>query len=154
MPLNMNQFNISAVKGMVDLKVGPANIVSCEVDTSSAGNLVPGQAVKIVSTIGGIPNVVECSAASDDVFGIIAYDIKSTAFGAGDKVEIAFSRGTAVYMEASAAISANAKVMIVLSGQKVATATTGNMIVGRAFDAASASGDLIRIIVDLPGSLA
>jgi hypothetical protein len=150
----MNQFALEAIKGMIDLKVGPANVISCEIDSSSAGSLVPGQAVKIVSAAGGIPNVVECAAASDDVFGFIAYDIKDTTFSSGDKVEIAFSRGSAMYMEASAAITANAKVMIVLSGNKVATATSTNMIVGRALDRAAASGDLIRVIIDLPGTLA
>lgn len=154
MAISMNQFALEAIKGMVDLKVGPANIVAAEIDSSSAGGLVPGQAVKIVSTAGGIPNVVECSAASDDVFGFIAYDIKDTTFSAGDKVEIAFARGTCMYMEASAAIAANAQVMVVLSGQKVATATATNRIVGRAFDRAGASGELIRVIIDLPGAIA
>lgn len=154
MALSMNQFSLEALKGMVDLKVGPANILACEVDSSSAGGLVPGQAVKIVSVAGGIPNIVECSAASDDVFGFIAYDIKDSTVGPGDKVEVAFARGTAMYMEASAAISANASVMIVLSGSKVATATATNRIVGRALDRASGSGDLIRVIIDLPGAVA
>ncbi len=154
MALSMNQFALEAIKGMIDLKVGPSNVISCEIDSSSAGGLVPGQAVKIVSTAGGIPNVVECSAASDDVFGFIAYDIKDISFAAGDKVEIAFSRSTAMYMEASAAIAANASVMIVLSGNKVATATATNRIVGRALDRAGASGELIRVIIDLPGSIA
>jgi hypothetical protein len=154
MALNINQFSQVAIKGMLDLSVGVKSVLACQVDSSSAGGLVNGQAVKLVNTAGGVPNVVECSADSDDVFGFIAYDIKDQLFGAGDKVEIAFNRGAVMYMEASASIVPYAKVMIVLSGQKVATATTGKMIVGRALDKASASGDIIRVMIDLPGVLA
>jgi hypothetical protein len=57
-------------------------------------------------------------------------------------------------MTASAAIVPNAKVAIVVASNKIVTASTGMMIVGRALDKASADGDLIRVIIDLPGALA
>lgn len=154
MSLNINQFAQTPVKGQLDLSVGVRSVISCQIDSSSAGSLVPGQAVKIVDVKGGIPNVVECAADSDDVFGFITYGIKDKLHSAGDKAEIAFFRGSCMMMEASAAISANAPVSIVLSGQKVVTASAGKMIVGRALDKASASGEFIRVMIDLPGSLA
>jgi len=153
MALNINQFALQAIQGMVDLKVGPSNLIAVDIDSSSAGGLVPGQAVKIVNVAGGIPNVVECALNSDDVFGFIVYDIKNQTFSAGDKATVAFARGTAVYMTASAAIVPNAKVAIVIASNKIVTATTGMMVVGRALDKASADGDLIRVIVDLPGAV-
>lgn len=154
MALNINQFAQTPVKGQLDLSVGVKQVISVQVDVSSAGGLVDGQAVKLVDVKGGIPNVVECAADSDDVFGFIVYDIKDKAFNAGDKVEIAFARGSVMYMEASAAIVPYAKVAIVISGQKVVTATTGQMIIGYAIDKATASGELIRVMIDLPGALA
>ena len=153
MALNINQFAQTPVKGQLDLSVGVKQVLSCQVDTSSAG-LVDGQAVKLVDVKGGIPNVVECAADDDNAFGFVVYDIKDKAFAAGSKVEIAFARGSVMYMQASAAIVPYAKVAIVISGQKVVTATTGQMIVGYAIDKASAADDLIRVMIDLPGAIA
>jgi hypothetical protein len=153
MSLQQNQFNQSPVQGMLDLRFN-AQTISCEIDSTSNGGLVPGQAVKMVDSAGGVPKVVECDADSNDVFGFINYDLKSQSFAAGDMVEISAMRDNVMYMTASAAISRNAKVAIVVSGSKIVTASSGKMIVGRALDKASADGDLIRVIIDLPGALA
>lgn len=148
-----NQFAQSGQKGLLDLKFNPS-VLSVEIDVTSAGGLLPGQAVKMVDSAGGIPKVVECADDSDDVFGFIAYNIRSLKFDAYDKVEVVFGRMSVMYMEAAAAIPRNGKVMIVITGQKVATATVGNTIIGRALDKATAAGQLVRVMVDLPGSLA
>ena len=153
MTLAQNQFNQIPVQGQLDLRFN-GQTVSCIIDTTSAGSLVPGQAVKMVDSIGGVPKVVECDSNANDVFGFINYDLKNKAFDAGDAVEISCMRNNVMYMTASAAIARNAKVAIVVSGQKVVTATTGMTIVGRAFDKAAALGDLIRVTIDLPGATA
>lgn len=153
MTLSQNQFSMIPVQGQMDLRPQPA-VVSAQVDTSSAGGLVAGQAVKIVDSTGGVPKVVECSADTDDVWGFIPYSLKDDTFAAGDRLEIAAMRDNVMYMTASAAISRNAKVMIVVASKKVATATSGKTIIGRAYDAAAADGDLIRVVIDLPGSAA
>ena len=152
MALNISQFAQTPVQGMIDLTVGVRSVISVQINSGSAGGLVAGQPVKIVNTPGGIPDVIECSAATDDVFGFLAYDIKDQAYNALDKADIAFARGAVMYMTSSAAIAANAKVMIVVASPgQVATATTGNTIIGRAIDEATASGQLIRVLIDLPG---
>ena len=153
MALNINQFALTSTQGQLDAQRNTQTI-SCQVDVSSAGGLVPGQAMKMVDSAGGVPKLVECSAASDDVFGFINYDIKSKTFAVGDRVEVSFNYSNVMYMTASAAIARNSKVMVVISGSKVATATTGNMIVGRALDKAINNGDLIRVTILLPGTLA
>lgn len=153
MAQQLNQFVQSVEKGMLDLTIGVRSVISCQIDSSSAGSLVAGQAVKLVNVAGGIPNVVETNTASDDIFGFIVYNIKDQSYDAGEKVEIAFYRAAIMYMEASAAIVPQAKVMISAS-QTVATATATNRIVGTALDKASASGALIRVMIDLPGSVA
>lgn len=148
-----NQFQQSAEKGMMDLRFN-SNIISCQVDATSAGGLIPGQPVKLVDSVGGVPKIVECAADSDDVFGFIVFDIKSKQYNVGDKVEIAAFHDCVMYMEASAAIVRGEKVEIVLAGVKVATAASGKMIVGRALDKATAAGQLIRVVTNLPGTLA
>lgn len=145
-----NQFNQKPVQGQLDLLLN-TETVSAEVDVTSAGSLVAGQAVKIVDSLGGVPKVVECAADSDDVFGFINYSIKDRLFNAYSKVELSIFRGNVMYMTASAAIARNAKVMVVIASKKVATRAGGGVCIGRAYDKASADGDLIRVLIDLPG---
>ncbi len=152
-PLNQNQFAQIPVQGMLDLRMNP-NTMSAQVDSSESGTLVPGQAVKMVDSAGGVPKVVACAADEDDVFGFINYDLKDASFVAGDRLELSVLSGNVMFMTASAAIARNAEVMIVVSGSKVATVTSTNRIVGRALDKASADGDLIRVAIMLPGSIA
>lgn len=147
----LNQFNQAPVKGELDLRFNPTSI-PCEVDSTSAGNLVAGQAVKMVDDSGGVPKVVECAADSDEVFGFINYNLKNQDYDAGDAVGISvLNGGNVMYMEASAAIARNAVIGIVVSGQKVKTSAGGSRDVGHALDKAAASGDLIRVLM-LPKS--
>lgn len=147
-----NQFKQSGEKGLLDMRFNPS-VMSVEIDVTSAGGLLPSQAVKMIDSAGGIPKVVECATDADDIFGFIVYDIKSRGFSAYDKCEIAFGSGSIMYMEAAAAIGRNAKVEIVVVGQKVAPATSGKIVVGRALDKALAAGQLIRVMIRLPGEL-
>lgn len=153
MTISPNQFSQSPVQGQLDLQFDPSTI-SCQIDSTSAGDLPAGQAVKIYDSAGGVPKVVEVAADTDDVFGFINYDIKSQSFSAGDKCEVSMGRGNVMYMTASAAIARWAQVMVVVASDKVATATSGKRVIGRALDKASADGDLIRVWIDLPGALA
>ena len=152
MALNINQFAQSVVQGVLDM-LQPVATISAQIDVSSAGGLVAGQPVKIVNSVGGVPKVVECAANSDDVFGFINYDLKTSVFNAYAACEISYFKGNVMYMTSSAAIARNAEVAIVISGVKVVSATTGMMIVGRALDEATAANQLIRVIINLPGAL-
>ncbi len=148
-----NQFAQTPEQGQLDLMVG-GNVVSCQVDAGQATALVAGQAVKMVDSAGGIPKVIACAADEDDVFGFVIYDIRRSSFPALSKIEVAFFRGSVMYMTAGAAIPRNGQVMIVPGTIKVVTVTATNRIVGRAYDKAAADGDLIRVVIDLPGALA
>lgn len=143
MAININQFTQEPVKGQPDLQFNPTTL-PCQVVTGEATALVPGQAVKLVDSLGGVPKVTAVTADTDDVFGVVTYNIKNASFPALTPVEIS-AQGNVVWMEASAAIARGAKVMVVVSGQKVATATVGKTVIGFAYDKASASGDLIRV---------
>lgn len=148
-----NQFSQAPVKGQLDLRFNGQTITG-QIDSSESGELVPGQPVKLVDSAGGIPKVIACTADSDEVFGFINYSIKDQKFVALDAVEISVFRNNVMYMEASAAIARGASVMPVITGSKVATAAGGGRIVGTALDKAAADGDLIRVVIDLPGATA
>lgn len=151
--MNMNEFNMQVVKGLIDLRNGGGAPVSCQADATS-GTLVPGQAVKLVpSNNRGIPRVVACTVDTDDVFGFVVYDVKSSSFIAGDRLEVLPMRNGVMYMEANAALPQGSEVALFITGQKVIVATSTDRIVGRAIDGASASGKLIRVQVDLPGTI-
>lgn len=149
----INQFTQAPVQGDMDLRFN-ASIISGFIAASSGSGLVAGQSVKMVDDASGVPSFVECADDSDDVYGFIVFDIKSKTFDAGDMCEVAAMRNNVMWMTASAAIARNAKVMVVIASKKVATATSGNTIIGRALDKAAADGDLIRVTIDLPGALA
>lgn len=151
----LNQFNQTPVVGDLDLRFN-GQTVSGIIDTTSAGGLLPGTPVKMVDSLSATPSFVECAANTDDVFGFINYNIKNQAFDAGMQVEVSAMRNNVMFMTANAAIARNAKVMIVvnLANPSVATATTSHTIIGRAYDKASAQGDIIRVTIDLPGVLA
>lgn len=155
MALNQNQFAQTPVAGMLDLMYNPATI-SAIVNSASAfsGGLVPSQAVKLADAAGAIPQVIECALDSDDVFGFVNYNIKNASFDPGQALEISAFRDNVMFMTASAAITPNAKVAIVVASNKIVTATTGMRIIGRALDKATADGDIIRVMIDLPGALA
>ncbi len=149
MTLQLNQFNQIPVKGQRDLQFN-ANSVQCCIDSTSAGSLPAGTALVIVQPAakGGVPLVKEAAADSDEIFGFINYNIKDKQYDGGDMVGVSLVNGAAcMYMEASAAIAQNAVVGIVVAGAKVKTSAGGSRDVGRAFDAAAAAGDLIRVIM-------
>lgn len=143
---------MAPIQGQLDLTFNHQTIAA-QIDVSSAGGLVPGQGVKLVDSLGGIPKVVEVAADTDDVFGIINYDMKKNVYNDYDKVELSFFRGNVMFMTASEAIARGAKVMLVVASKKVATATEGKRVIGFALDKAAADGDLIRVLIDLPGDL-
>lgn len=148
MTLNANQFSQSPVKGMLSLLLNP-NTIAAQVDPAADTALVHAQAVKIVDSSSGVPQVQACTDDADDVFGFVNFVMKQSSFAAGKVLELSQGRGNVMYMEASEAIAKGAQVMIVVSGQKVATATSGKTIVGKALDKADAEGDLIRVEIDL-----
>lgn len=157
MPINLNQFKMNVAKGQVDLRGGGGAPISAQIDVTSAlgevTGLVPGQAVKMVNSPGGVPKVVECTTDADAVYGFIVYDVKSSKFLRGDRCEILPMRNGVMYMEANGVIARDAEVAILIAGQKVITATATDRVVGRALDAATAAGQFIRVTVDLPGAI-
>lgn len=145
MTQNPNQFSQTVTKGMLDLKSGSTPL-PVQVDSAQATDLVAGQVVKIATTAGGVPKVLGVANDTDAMFGVVIYAFRKNNYPALANLEIA-QGGAVVYMEASAAIARGARVMAVVTGSKIATATTGKRIVGMALDTALVDGDLIRVLI-------
>lgn len=154
---SQNAFSQSPLIGMIDMTVGPQNVLAVQVD-STAGSAVyyPGQFVKVVAnTVGGIPRVIGCDADTDGALGAIVYNIKNAGFGfeytAGSVCEIALS-GSVVWLYSAAAITQGARVCLDASqpGSVQATGGTTPTVVGWALDGASAMGQLIRVVLLTP----
>jgi hypothetical protein len=145
--LSPNQFAQQSVVGLVDMKVGPTNLIAAQVDVSVSTQIYPGQAVKIVANnSGGIPKVAPCSVKSDHCIGFAAFNIKDIQYVAGQNLEVAMW-GTVVWLFATGAITQFAEVCIdpTYVGGVQATGATATFI-GWAFDGAAAAG-MIRVML-------
>lgn len=145
--LSQNQFAQSAMVGVVDLKVGPTNVIACQVDASVSSQIYAGQPVKIVAnTSGGIPKVAPATSKSDQVFGFAVFNIKDLQYVAGQNLEVAMF-GSVVWLYATGAITQMAEVCVdpTFIGGVQATGATAT-IVGIAIDGAAAAG-LIRVML-------
>lgn len=146
------QFGLSASKGTL---VRGSELPICQFYSSTATDTVSGgDAVKIVAGAGAAVQATQVGAvtgATDTaVYGVVVNNILKGKRGVGDYVEVAVA-GCEVIMEASAAITAGTTVTFA-SGKVSHSTTTGDAILGIAQEAASASGDLIRVLITCAGS--
>lgn len=148
-----NQFAQTVIIGMVDMRVGPTNIIAAQVDASVATASVPlnviypGQGVKlVVNTKGGIPKVAPIAAITDKVIGFAVYNIKDIQYVAGQNLEVAMW-GTTIWCFATGAITQGNEVCIDVTyiGGVQATGATA-VFVGMAVDGAAAAGP-IRVML-------
>ena len=153
MAQSLNQFKQTMEQGVMDMRFN-TNVISCQIDPAEVGTLVPGQAVKIVNSASGVPQVTAATADTDNIYGFITFEQKKSVYKAGDVVDVAAMKDNVMYMTSSAAIARDAQVMVVIASKKVATAAgAGKRIVGRAFDKASGADELIRVVIELPGAV-
>ena len=142
----LNQFQQTAERGQVAYLNCDSFKMSAVVDSSEAGTLAAGDAVKIVTTSKGIPHVAKVGNSDTSCFGFVAFNaVKNDGIKAGDRIEVVFTGGF-MYMIASDAINAGASLDYAYSTGKVATANSG-LGCGIAMEAASADGDLIAVYI-------
>lgn len=149
----LNQLQQAPVQGELDL-APQTGMIGCCVKSDEATPLIPGQGVTLVDSADGVPKVTAVTSDTAVLFGFVPYTQKDQDFPANAAVDIAFYRGCIMYMTSNAAIARGAQVMVVVSGTKVATATTNKRIAGIALDKATDADQLIRVLIDLPGGLA
>lgn len=145
--LSQNQFAQSPIVGVVDMKVGPTNVIAAQVDSSVVSSILPGQGVKIVaSTAGGIPKVAPVSANNDPAIGFAAFNVKDLQYVAGQNLEVALW-GTVIWCWATAAIVQFAQVCLDVTYVGGVQPTGGTATaMGWAFDGCAAAG-LIRVML-------
>jgi hypothetical protein len=146
MAQNPNQFVQTPEIGSTDLTLASANVISATVSSSQVTTLVPGQAVKLEDSAGGLPKVLSLAADSDNTFGFVCRNVKDVERAAGENLEIALV-DTVMWMQAGAAIARGASVEVVQASGKVITGAGANPVVGWAYDKAAADGDLIRVYI-------
>jgi len=146
MAVNINQFALTTDQGRLDL-TNHGSVITAQVSASQATPLVPGQAVVLEDSAGGMPKVLAATSATDRIFGFVAANMKDISFPAYQAVEIA-RVNSVMWMTASAAIARNANVEVVIASNKVAAAGDVNTVVGYAIDKATADGDLIRVWIN------
>lgn len=148
---NQNQFDLTTVVGMVDLAMD-VNTVAVQIDASQAGSLFPGQAVKVVDSVDGVPKVIAIAADSDEVFGFLNYNQKNRAYFANDAAEMSMA-GNVMFLMATGAVSRGAQVQVdhsTIGGVKALVGSSGADIVGFAYDKATAAGQSIRVRLSVP----
>ena len=140
-----NQFTQNNMVGIVDMRVGPTNIISAIVDASATAPIQPGQGVKVVSsTVGGPPKVVAISGKADPSIGFAIFNMKDVQYPIGTVLEVALW-GTIIWCYATAAISSFAEVCLdpTYVGGVQPTGNTATLM-GTAIDGCSGPG-LIRV---------
>jgi hypothetical protein len=147
--LSQNQFAQSPFLGVVDLPYN-YNTKSVLMDlTQPASPLVyAGCAVKLVpNNNGGVPKVIACTADTDQVFGFINFDIKTRNYAPGAPAQISQS-GNVIWLYATGPIAQGSNVTLDVTSQggvTQAVTSSGNSIVGYAYDGAAVGGTLIRV---------
>lgn len=128
-------------------KVLPANTESFSgiIDASVSGSVAPGAPVKIVSTSAKLPHFAPATSDSDNIIGFLEWNVIRSGYAAGTLCQVSPDTNV-MYMEASGAINAGVNVaMDSYTNVTIKTAGAGDKIVGYALEAASASGQLIRV---------
>lgn len=152
--LGQNQFQQSPFLGQLDQNFN-YNTTSAQIDVSQSGSLSAGAAVKIVPYALGVNSVLKmigCAANSDEVYGFINYDIKTQAYVAGSACQIS-QAGNVMYLYATGAITQGHQVTLDLTtmgGVAQSVGSSGNKLVGWAYDGSAAAGALVRIKLTAP----
>jgi hypothetical protein len=152
-----NQFAQGNIVGIVDMKVGPTNVIAAQVDLSVTSVIYPGQAVKIVpNTAGGTPKVAPITLKSDPAIGFAIFNIKDIQYAspgnpaafasAGQTLSVALM-GTIIWCYATSAVTQFQDVCIdptYVGG--VQPAGNSATRIGWAFDGSAAAG-LVRVMI-------
>ena len=141
MALVLNQSGISPKAG--DSVYAPYPARAFKLSSSLAapvGATTPCKLAGADST--GMPIVTPITATSDVVYCVIATNLRKNSWGANEVVK-GWYAGQVIWLKASAAITAGAKVSAAVNGT-IATANA-TPVLGIAESSASASGDLVAV---------
>lgn len=148
---NPNQFAQSNICGALDEHLN-LNTIPVQVDLSepvSAG-LVAGTAMKLVDSGDGVPKVIACTSAGDEVFGFLNYNIKNKTYKPGDRAELSI-KGNVMYLFATHAYARGDRLALDLAvpGGVQDLPSSASTYVGWAFDK-GVVGQLCRVFIETP----
>ncbi len=150
---SINQFMQAPFLGQLDLRVGATNVVAGAVDVSQLTPIFAGTAVKVVDNNGNIPKVAACTSDDDNCFGFVVYDVKSSSYVVGNRVEIAIQQSV-MWLYATEQINRGDQIILDVTSmgavQDISSGVAGNTVVGWAFDGAAAYGSLFRVYLETP----
>lgn len=146
MTLGLTNKDIIPVRGNAALLPNQPILQGCVVDGTTEGVLVPGDIVAL-STEANKPNliVVKKAAVTDEPFGVVVGNPIKTGFAAGEKVSV-FPDNSYYYALAGAASIARGSVLqFNAAGDVLATATSGNGVIGVACTEGVLVGDPVIV---------
>lgn len=141
---SINQFSQGDIRGRVDLMGMGNNVISAVISKDVVGDVFSGDAVEIVATSKGLPEVKPLTNGGD-TFGFVRYNAKNSKYVAGDKIEMAMD-GAVMVMGASEAIDAGDLVSYDYNTGLIAVAAGGAKVIGVALEAIDAE-KMGRIII-------
>jgi len=143
--INLNNFAQQNAKGTLQ-QMPNQNVFNVRFNPeSSTASLKPCDPVKLIAGTSSVP-LVDVAGTSDDlVFGFLTLSHKNANPVKGTIVEIA-SDDCVMTMEAGGAI-ARGEYVTADANQTVVKTTTATDIMGICLDTASASGDLVRVLI-------
>ena len=118
--LNINQQSMTPVVGLLAMELPAGGVISGQVSANQATALVPGQFVKLDTTItaGSVLQFV-AAAQGDKAYGFLPFNVKTGSFTKGDRVEVV--RYGVVYLQ-------NTSAAAITQGAQVESDTTGLLI--------------------------
>ena len=145
MALLQNQFGLTTEVGTL---VSGSNVQTVEFYSASpTDTIVAGEMVVLGATpSGAVPKASKGSALTDLFLGVVLTNILKSSWAVGERMEIG-SATDVVYMTASAAITAGAKLQYDYATGKVATQTGTNTVIGMALEDAAGNASILRVYV-------
>lgn len=132
-------------------KVLPANTESFSgmIDADVSGSVAPATPMVIVSTSAKLPHFAPATADTDNIIGFLEWNVIRAGYVAGTPCQVSPDTNV-MYMEASGAIDAGVNVaMDSYTDITIQEAGEGDKVIGYALEAATASGQLIRVKIKL-----
>ena len=150
MALVLNKKEIAAQAG--DGVYAPQPARTFKIDAAVTTAFGPATACKLAGTAStGMPVITPITANTDVVYCVVSNNLRTGSFVGGDHVK-AWVADEVVWLAASAAITAGAKVSAATDGT-IATQAGSAKVLGIAESSAAAAGDLVAVRLTTPYDL-
>jgi hypothetical protein len=157
--LNVNQFDMSVMLAQATNLTNP-NVIAVRTNPSSAQVSFPsGTAVKLIAGQSDERLVDACTGPTDPSFlGVIVYNSRKATTAPGDRRDV-FAPGSTLYLEAAGAIPRGSFLSYVaptysgstqLTDPQVQVATTGQTVIGQAYDQANGANAMLQVTIVYP----